>query len=165
MKGIIFAVAFFGAGLALDLYSGDHLWLAMSSKSWPTADGTIGTSEIETTRARRSASYAAHVTYTYSVDGKPLGGNQVTFGNEGLGDRSEVQSIVARFPSGSAVKVHYEPGKPANAVLIVGLETWRDLIPLAIGLGITGIGGYALLQTLRDRARKKKAPPRKALRT
>jgi hypothetical protein len=165
MKGIIFAIAFFGAGLALDVYSGDHLWLATSSTGWPTADGTIGASEIETTRARRSASYAAHVTYTYSVDGKPLGGSQITFGNEGLGDRSVAMAIVERFPRGSEVKVHYQPGNPANAVLIVGLETWRDLIPLAIGLGITGVGGYALLQTLRDRARKKKTPPRKAFRT
>lgn len=158
MRSIVIATVLLLAGIALDIYGGMDLALAFSSKGWPTADGTILNSEVETMRARRAANYTAKISYSYTVGGQLLSSSQVSFGNEATGDRGDMQALVNRFARGSAVKVHYDPSKPTDACLIAGVESWRDFMPLLIGLLITAGGGFGALQIIGERRQGKSKP-------
>lgn len=91
------------------------------SKSWPTAPGEIITSTIvqhESTDSdgSSSTSYEPVVEYRYTVIGNPMMGKKIAFGANQF-DYRTAQKVVARYPAGAQVQVHYNPDKPTEAVL------------------------------------------------
>ncbi len=120
---LVFAALFFVAGLMVY----QHLTKPIAeeveaSKEWPTAEGTILSSELNKTRDHDgNEMYSANILYEYSVDGK-----QYSDGNIGVMDgstsmKNSVKKTLRKYEKGKKVTVHYDPEFPGTAVLETGV--------------------------------------------
>lgn len=116
----------------INLYSGLRtVHKAGLSLLWPTSEGTIVTSSIETRHSTRRDSqgrqrnitvYHPKIVYEFSVDENLYSGSKVDFVTWRSGDdsRSNAYGVVNRYPKGRAVKVYYAPDNPEESVLEPG---------------------------------------------
>ena len=79
---LIFGVIFTAIGFCVVYFVGlPMVREARASKSWPTTEGVITVSRVESRRERRDGKtktmYSHHVEYSYNVDGRQLTGDQV----------------------------------------------------------------------------------------
>lgn len=114
---------------------------ALQTLSWPTAEGTVIESEVltyQTSGAGRNrineTMYSAKVVYEYTAAGKTGRGDTVRMNQVDTNDISDAKRIVARYPKGESVAVHYDPDQPdRTSVLETGMGP-GVFIPLGIGL-------------------------------
>ena len=127
---------------------------ARASSEWPSVEGRILSSELDFWQERnrdtgRSTTvYVANVEYGYRVNGKRHMSRRVAFGGRGSTasakgyDKSAVQAVVERYPTGKAVDVYHDPHDPAQAVLEPGMTRFRrrawifPVVFLVLGLGV-----------------------------
>jgi hypothetical protein len=114
---------------ALSLYLGLQTMVGgWASESWPTTPGVVATSEIEVEHTGSGSSsgsgksYHARVHYEYGVGGESFSAKRVSFGEFGTGDGDHASEVLARYPAGAKVAVHYDPEDPGDAVLEPGLQ-------------------------------------------
>lgn len=91
-----------------------NIQAAKASTGWPTAKGTVTTSETRKVMFRKQP----RLTYSYSVNGTPYTGNRISFAS-GYPPK-ETDAILSRYPVGQEVVVAHEPGNPAQATLETG---------------------------------------------
>lgn len=119
---------------------------AADSGQWPMAEGTVIVSEVDTERhassngARRSIQ--PKVRYNYEVGGTSYEGWRVSYTY--VSGQEESQKVVARYPTGSTVKVRHLPGDPRISVLEPGgagfkFGPWAG-ISLFVFLALVGCG-------------------------
>jgi hypothetical protein len=98
---------------------------------WPTAIGTIKTSEIlgddksveEAVKAQEEATvqtsiwYEANIMYAYEVDGKQYEFNRITQMDIGDTDTYRATLTIRKYTVGMEVNVFYNPDNPAEAIL------------------------------------------------
>jgi hypothetical protein len=109
----VFAMLFGATGLGL---IGLNIWLhqkAAQTAQWASTEGVITESFADDAD---SESIAPRLAYTYQVNGQTLCGWRVSYALRGA-NRSAVEEIVARYPSGKKVCVFYDPKAPVSAVL------------------------------------------------
>lgn len=123
---------------------------AVSSDSWPTADGTVLKGRIETRSGGGHAGgtrYKALIVYAYTVSGERYVGDRRHFCDRTLRKRKDAQAVLNMFPPETPVTVHYDPENPSLSVLEPGYRkqcqrwvqaAWRMSFmygAMAIGLG------------------------------
>lgn len=140
---------FLAAGIGISIWGWSVLQNARVSESWPTTDGEILSSDVRVDNDEDGTSYFGDVTFRYFVDGIPYTSDNVSFGQYG-GDRDHAEGIVARYPAGSGVTVHYDPGNVETAVLEPGV-TWSSYFMLGFGALFTCIPLIVLPLMLRSR--------------
>ncbi len=144
---LIFGLMSAGIGYFVAFHWGKEvLDNAKASEHWPSVEGKILSSRVVRPKGDDGASlYAASVGYAYRVDGQEYFSSRVWFGD---GNQSSFSSgakeVVARYPQGKVVRVHYNPAKPKLAVLEPGAFFSSYLI-YGIGLLFFGIGLLVLL--------------------
>jgi hypothetical protein len=107
---------------------------ARASAEWPTAEGRISSSEIEhSTDSEGDDDYTPRVSYTYQVNGLSYENFTIKFGETTYSSERTALEILARYPVGQAVSVHYDPTNPDRAVLEAGV-TGGSYIVLSIGV-------------------------------
>ena len=157
----LFIAAIFLGGFALGIADAKK---GYESKSWPTAEGKILSTEIEarkstsrdsrTRRERTTTSYHGVVKYEYLVSGQTHQSDRISYKSYG-GSQEHAKMVVAAYPVGSPVTVHYNPGKPAESVLEPGVGWASFMGPLIWGspfvIAILVVGGMIV------RARNKRA--------
>ncbi|MBL9147324.1 MAG: DUF3592 domain-containing protein [Phycisphaerae bacterium] len=96
---------------------GYTLRLSLSSRRWPSTDGTIVASEV----VESVDSESCEIRYRYCVEGREYSGCRVHFGLP-LGYRfdSGPSDVVASYRPGARTRVFYDPKCPARAVLEPG---------------------------------------------
>lgn len=122
--------------------------LRSASRRWPTVNGRITRSEVveemrevhdkDRLGIRREPRYRPAVQFSYRVGGKDYSSDALQWGWSAIyTDREQPRSIVAKYPSGASVPVHYDPADPQNAVLEPeqGGGTWAPLIFAALFIG------------------------------
>jgi hypothetical protein len=115
----IFAICF---GLvALLMFLGVWRYSKQATR-WPSVKGKIVRSEVEGFEERDrdgslQRSYRAAVEFSYAVHGQDYHSNQVKLALDLSGSKGFADGVVAKYPVGSTVDVHYEPSNPSNAVL------------------------------------------------
>ena len=135
------AIIFILAGVALLFYAYYINNLSQASQAWPTTWGTILSSAVQQSQGSNQAiNYSASVRYTYNVDGIDYTGNQIGFVVASSSDSSAANNIVARYPTGQTVEVHYDAANPQTAVLETG--TSSDF------LALYGVGGFLVIISL-----------------
>jgi hypothetical protein len=88
---------------------------ASASKRWPISSGTVIASVLEKSPDTRWR-YRATVQYSYRVGGKEYQSDRIFWGgNEGR--HRHMASVIAAYPQGSKLSVHYDPQNPAEAVI------------------------------------------------
>src|SRR4051794_40930431 len=90
-----------------------NLRSSLRSNSWPTAEGKVLKSEVAEDLRRGQPVYSADVEYDYAVQGKAYHGAAVRVGNMTPKSQSDAQVIVAQFPVGQPVAVHYDLAEPS----------------------------------------------------
>ena len=99
---------------------------AITAKSWPVAPGTIINAKVTEARisnARiRVARLCLELDYIYMVGDRIYDGNRLNAGWHCFGSQSMVEDVIARYPIGKQVQVHYDPQHPAVSMLEPGLD-------------------------------------------
>jgi hypothetical protein len=128
------ALIFLLVGGGLSYWGWTILQDARASMSWPTAEGVIGRSEVtESSDSEGGTSYSPEVTYTYQANGLLQEGERIKFGENSYSSRRRAEEIIAQYPVGTRVTVHYDPEQPDHSVLEPGV-TGGSYIVLGIGL-------------------------------
>ncbi len=114
------------------------------ARRWPSVPGRIVSSRrmVESGRDKPEGLHVdreiAHVEFEYEVAGVLYASRRITTGERVAGD--DIEPLLARYPAGAAVTVHYDPKEPANGIVE------RDapegmlrgcLVVLALGVGLT----------------------------
>ena len=115
----IFATCF---GLAVLLFYIAARRYAKRAAKWPTVRGTIVASAVEKYEERDSSgslriAYRPAVEYSYAVNGRDYRGTQIRLMVQISGSEAAAAKVVARYPAGGAVDVHYDPNDPSTAAL------------------------------------------------
>jgi len=106
---------------------------ATVSETWPTTTGLITNSNIQQSESDGTTMYAAKINYDFTVDNKSYSGDRITLtsGNSTTSSIREVKKELQAYPTGTNVKVYYDPELPNNAVLQPGADFFTKLIKYA----------------------------------
>ncbi|MCZ7646055.1 MAG: DUF3592 domain-containing protein [Planctomycetota bacterium] len=106
------------AGLGLLAFPLYLAYRYLDSFFWKTAPGRIVESRYEVVSGTRGDSFVVKLAYQYEAGGLAWTGHArlFTYSDQHLA-RAWVQRIVAEYPVGRAVEVHYNPSDPGDAVL------------------------------------------------
>jgi Protein of unknown function (DUF3592) len=127
---------------------------AKASAQWPTASGTITTSDIveEEIEDRKDDSnivriirrYRVDLRYAYRVGRRDFVGTAWSWGWTPIyGLRELAEKVTGKYPNGQTVTVYYDPAQPDNAVLEPG-NRQGSVAPLVFG-GIFAVAGALIL--------------------
>lgn len=151
---LLFGAIFLLVGTGMVLFGGlPTVRDAYASADWPTVEGTIVESRVDRSRSIRQGgslskgshrrTFSAHVVYRYTVDGVPIDGENVAFGQHSSSSHTKMQQIANRYPAGKTVLVAYKPDDPFVAVLEPG-ATHESYFLLWFG-GIFAVAGLGIL--------------------
>jgi hypothetical protein len=117
---------------------------SLASGRWPTARGTIESSEVQATRSGGGTAYTPKVVYAYEVRGAHFHGTRI-WRTEFSPPPDQAQRIVSEFPVGSRVQVYFDPSAPDQSLLRPGLNwfsyVWFGLSCLSV---LVGIGAFVV---------------------
>jgi hypothetical protein len=121
VQGVLFCGA---CGVVTLLFLLSNRRDAMKAARWPTATGTVLSSKSVSRRVLAPGRgnvtmevWSPLVEFSYRVGGRDYHGARIAFGAAVSGGRDLAEATVARYPTGSAVTVHYDPANPSFAVL------------------------------------------------
>ena len=100
--------------------------LARASRTWLTASGRVREAGIATSDFEGPV-YGAALVYEYEVGGRKYSGSRITLYDAPSSNRTQAESLLARYPVGSDHPVYYDPDKPEFAVLQPGATLWHYL--------------------------------------
>ncbi len=105
----------------------ESLQLAEVSRGWPAAAGVVTRSEVVSFmqgggKGGPQRYFRAEVAYRYQVQERVWQGERLWFPYQPTRQQAGAEAIVARYPAGTTVAVHYNPSQPSQAVLEVGHE-------------------------------------------
>jgi hypothetical protein len=115
-----------------------------TAKSWPTAQGTIVSTELREHNDDDSESgsstvlFEPVVMYSYQAMGVACSGKKIGYGTDRL-DRSSAQKKINQYPAGSRVTVYYNPENPSEAVLEVNGTGSKVFLILGIVFLVLGV--------------------------
>lgn len=119
--GGFFILLFAGVGVWMILKSNKDKKKVGESTNWPSTSGTITdshiTESVSTSDDNNITYYRPAISYKYEVIGTSYESNRLMFGAAQSGSRGGAQTVVAKYPVGSAVTVYYNPVDPKEAVL------------------------------------------------
>lgn len=106
------------AGLALALFATNNATNAYKTKSWPTTQGTVITSEV-----MRSSRYVPHIVYTYAVDSVDFSSEKVRLKDMAQYKfQADAAEAADKYPVNAKVTVYYNPTNAAEAILEPGIK-------------------------------------------
>ena len=132
-----------GFGLGYELWSAFEGWAAIR---WPSVMGVVTAARMEVRWIRRGGNvYEPCVSYSYEISGKSYSGERVRFGNTAYSFRSRAEASLAKYPIGGPVQVHYDPSRPDESVLELGVTPGTAFSVLFL-IGMLVAGVYGLLK-------------------
>ena len=113
----IFGLIFFAAGALFFWFiflSPALQW--NSAKNWPSVEGKIVNSHVETHHGDDSTTYSAEFEYEYVVEGQKLSNDRYSFFQIN-GSRGKANALIAAHPVGSKTQVYYDPNQTSDSVM------------------------------------------------
>ncbi|OVE76478.1 hypothetical protein BVX98_05730 [bacterium F11] len=148
-KGVFLIFAIIGIGALI--WGTTSYKKAQEAKGWPTTEGKIISSEVDShwsrtgtgTNRRSKMMYDAKVVFEYSVEGRVYTSNKVSFGEYSSSSRRSAQKVVEKYPPNKDVIVFFDPVNPEMAILEPG-KIGGIVIPFVAGgmfllVGIVGV--------------------------
>jgi hypothetical protein len=137
-------------GVVVCLWGARTLYFCLTSKSWPTTEGTVTSKEYvrEEEYKHGRTDYYYRVSYTYSVEGVDYSSDNVRFGIQVLSpffsaiERSEA----AHYSPGVKVTVYYHPDRPGVSVLEPG-HAFDSVLMVMLGIVVAGYGVRGLVRS------------------
>lgn len=96
---------------------------ASATRRWPSVEGRVLSSEVTSHRSLNSSGthttiYEPKIRYEYTVSGEADTSDQISYSAVGgASAESWAETLAAKYPAGSAVRVFYNPTTPSEAVL------------------------------------------------
>jgi len=118
-----------------------------NSSEWPTAEGTVLSSGIDTVRSDDGVEYRAVARYRYQVDETIHEGDRVSF-DWSATELEQAQEMVNRLPVDGMVTVYYKRDNPQYAVLVPGISMTGALF-VAVGMMMMLSTGVTIVLLLR----------------
>lgn len=124
--------------------------LMEASKAWITIGGEIITSEAKLPPSHTSDDQDdvdAIVRYRYRVGGQNYESDRIKIGGQASMTRAFADAVVAKYPVGAHVDVHYDPHDPEN----VALEPRKQdnlVVRLVFAIVFGGVGGILALHAI-----------------
>lgn len=150
----IVCIALAIAGLAFIFYGVRRFLrdrrLAASSNGWSVAEGEIISASLDIKESmdadrERLTTYRPVILYRYAASGADHSGSRVWLNREAFADEAAARQWLAAHPAGGPVAVHFDPGQPGEAALILDKPSVAAAIVTA-GLGaILAWTGVSLL--------------------
>jgi hypothetical protein len=134
----LFSAAFVLTALIMTLIAVAQWLKVAKARRWPVAVGRVLESRVVESRDNDNHSYSPVIRYEYAVGQTVYTGNRLSFGNMGASE-AWAEKIVAKYPSGSDVQVHYDPGEPTNALLEVRAATATLLLCIGTAFLVVGV--------------------------
>src|SRR5262245_36497076 len=103
-----------------------------------TTDGTILSSEVTRHDDEDGIAYGVKVSYSYTVGGQEYLGKRYRYQNASTSGSKWANRIVAANPSGTSVKVYFNPLQPQDALLSPGVSG-ADLFQLMFMTPFNGV--------------------------
>lgn len=133
-----------GIGLLILAVSGifksiDNLLMGYQSQGWRSISGKVTHAFVITSIGGKNPSFTPDVRYEYVVEKNVYTGNTIAF-KPITNSRENAANIVANYPSGTQVKVFYNPSSPNISCLEPGLFIWEQLLSLLLIVLLGGIG-------------------------
>jgi hypothetical protein len=125
------------------------LYLAWASERWPSAEGTVLASSVETLRSRRSVRFRPHVRYDYAIGPTHYTSETIAFAATDTGDVEEANEYKRRFPKGAPVTPRYSPEDPFVSCLECGTAGVADYVVTGGGVALALFGLSGLVDLLR----------------
>jgi hypothetical protein len=99
---------------------------ARDSLQWPTVEGKVVSSSIQSERTSRGAgggsstTYRARVVYEYAVDRTTYNGERIAYGEYATGNPADAERIIEKYPKDKKILVYYMPDNHGESVLEPG---------------------------------------------
>lgn len=123
-RAVLLLLAVFWSAITL-LAIGALSWSAVKSfraAAYPTSPGTVIASSLKISSGRHGPMYGAEVRFRFQVAGQTYESGEYRYNSPRSSDSTYANSILAQFPVGAAVTVHYNPANPNDAVLQTGID-------------------------------------------
>ena len=139
------------------------------SSGWPTEIGVVTVSEVSTYNETRTYSerespnsertvnrtetvtmHKPNIVYSYTLHGVRYENDRLSFFDGASENTALADSILALYPVGKEVTVHYNPDDPGDAVLEPGSGV-ALIVPLVLGLFLCGFAAIPLLVVRAER--------------
>jgi hypothetical protein len=129
--------------LALDAAYARAVWFQARAWTFPAVDGRMYDARVKSKPGSRKTppTYWAVVRFIYLVDGQAYTGREVRRSLVTGTGPGTPEKIVAAYPEGSTVRVHYDPASPGDAVLepgVGGPDLFTLLLVLPANLILAG---------------------------
>jgi hypothetical protein len=135
-------------GIWLIVSQADQLAQWGAVRTWPSTNGVVVASRVAGERA-----YHPEIVYQYAVNGTTYK-DSTSFDTPSFGGRSvkrEVaETIVAKFPPGTTVAVHYDPNHPTRSLLRISPD-WSLYGKIGLGGTLVGLGLFLIFGRRRSR--------------
>lgn len=132
-------------GIWLSSYALGNIQTGWQMKTWPATTATVIKSEVAGSRA-----FHPEITYRYTISGQ-IFESTTDLHISGFGGkrsrRDTAAKIIADFPPGTSVTIHYNSENPGESFLRSG-PFWSDYMQLSLGLTLTSIGLIILFSLL-----------------
>jgi len=128
-------LAFMIAG-AIAAYLGfRNIFLAKASASWPSSQGSIIASSVESylsgNAGSRNTAYHVNIQYRFAVGGATYTGHRVAYGATDYNDPKDAYEMANSYRRGQKVSVYYHPENPKESLLKPGVHASAWFLPLA----------------------------------
>ncbi len=142
-----FPIALTGFGLVLLLFFIGARRYSKQAANWPSVRGKIVRSVVEQYEERDSdgrlrTSYRPVVEFAYPVRGSDYHGNQTKVGVTVSAGKAYAEKVIAKYPAGSEIDVHYDPNDPSTSAL--ENPTGMTWIVAVAALGCFAVAGWQL---------------------
>ncbi|MFK7805087.1 MAG: DUF3592 domain-containing protein [Anaerolineae bacterium] len=140
---IVFIVMLLIAAFMLSV-GGFRAYEAYSSQAWPTAEGLVLVSRVETLGdSAGSRAYRSRIRYVYEAGLGTFEGDRIgPDPSEKLELRSEAEAELTPYPKDAIISVYYNPNRPQRSMLEPAFEPSKLINP-GIGLLVL-IGAFTL---------------------
>jgi hypothetical protein len=145
------------SGLGVVVWAAYRMVRIHQTGHWSTAEGEVLESTLKRWAEEDGPMYEAVIRYRYSANDQTYDGSTISAGYRATGRHDENAALVAAFPVGTKIPVHYDPADPTKAVLVdggYGLPLGDLLFGAVFAMISAGFLSVVLWLTLRhDKAR------------
>ncbi len=143
IAGILIALT----GLIILIFNLRALFIANSSKNWPSTTGEILSSDLDITKSISESDklYNPKIEYRYVINNKEYISQRIYFGSSTSSSFKKAKSIriVEKYTKGQKVKVFYNPMNSSESILERGVKS--EVISLLVASLVLLVGSYYLL--------------------
>ena len=92
-----------------------NFWLSHQAEHWPSIEGVVTASSVYGTPGKGRGAHP-EIHYQFQVEGQSYEGDKLDFGgHNNYGENP--QPFIAQYPTGTAIKIYYDPKNPNHSVL------------------------------------------------